>query len=130
MQEEVAVNESLLKDNFVNKTRVMALQRAVADLRIGQTADVRLTPYRQRETPMVDARVVYVSADSLVDRHTGAPYFARHAEPDHDSLAKAGDLVVSPGMGAEVFVRTRERTTLDFLLEPLVNAMRRSLREH
>lgn len=130
MQEEVAVNESLLKDNFVNKTRVMALQRAVADLRIGQTADVRLTPYRQRETPMVDARVVYVSADSLVDRHTGAPYFARHAEPDHDSLAKAGDLVVSPGMGAEVFARTRERTTLDFLLEPLVNAMRRSLREH
>ncbi len=103
---------------------------AVADVRIGQAADVRLTPYRQRETPMIDARVVYVSADSLIDRHTGAPYFTLHAELDRDSLARAGDLVVSPGMGAEVFVRTRDRTTLDFLLEPLVNAMRRSLREH
>ena len=103
---------------------------AVADLRIGQAADVRLTPYKQRETPMIDARVVYVSADSLTDRYTGAPYFALHAELDRDSLARAGNIVASPGMGAEIFVRTRDRTTLDFLLEPLVNAMRRSLREH
>jgi len=35
-----------------------------------------------------------------------------------------------PGMGAEVFVRTRERTAFDYLAEPLVNAMRRSLREY
>ncbi len=103
---------------------------AVADLRVGQAADVRLTPYKQRETPMIDARVVYVSADSLTDRYTGAPYFVLHAELDRDSLTKAGNIVASPGMGAEVFVRTRDRTTLDFLLEPLVNAMRRSLREH
>ncbi|HMO47736.1 MAG TPA: HlyD family type I secretion periplasmic adaptor subunit [Rubrivivax sp.] len=103
---------------------------AIADLRIGLPADVRLTPYKQRETPLINARVVYVSADSLVDRHSGIPYFAVHVELDRDSLAKAGNLVASPGMGAEVFVRTRDRTTLDFLLEPLVNAMRRSLREH
>lgn len=103
---------------------------AVADLRIGLPADVRLTPYKQRDTPLLDARVVYVSADSLTDRHTGAPYFAVYVELDRDSLAKAGNLVASPGMGAEVFIRTRDRTTLDFLLEPLVNAMRRSLREH
>jgi multidrug efflux pump subunit AcrA (membrane-fusion protein) len=102
----------------------------VADLRVGLPADVRLTPYKQRETPLIDARVVYVSADSLTDRHSGAPYFAVYVELDRDSLAKAGNVVASPGMGAEVFVRTRDRTTLDFLIEPLVNAMRRSLREH
>lgn len=103
---------------------------AVADLRIGQSADVRLTPYKQRETPLIVARVVYVSPDSLTDRHSGLPYFAVHVELDRESLSKAGNLVASPGMGAEVFIRTRDRTTLDFLLEPLVNAMRRSLREH
>lgn len=103
---------------------------AIADLRVGQAADVRLTPYKQRETPLIVARVVYVSPDSLTDRHTGAPYFAVYVELDRESLAKAGHLLASPGMGAEVFVRTRDRTTLDFLLEPLVNAMRRSLREH
>lgn len=102
---------------------------AVAELRIGQPADVRLTAYPQRETPLIDARIVYISADALTDRHTGAPYFAVHAELDRNSLTQAGDLVVSPGMGAELFVRTRERTTLDFLLEPLVDAMRLSLRE-
>jgi HlyD family type I secretion membrane fusion protein len=103
---------------------------AIADLRVGVPADVRLTPYKQRETRLIDARVVYVSADSLLDRHTGVPYFAVHVELDRNSLAQAGDVLPSPGMGAEVFIRTRDRTTLDFLLEPLVNAMRRSLREH
>ena len=103
---------------------------AVADLRVGLPADVRLTAYKQRETPLVDGKVVYVSADSLTDPHSGAPYFAIHVELDRDSLARSGNLHATPGMAAEVFVRTRDRTTLDFLTEPLVNAMRRSLREH
>jgi hypothetical protein len=33
-------------------------------------------------------------------------------------------------MGAEVFVRTGDRTAIEFLLEPLRNAARRSLREY
>ena len=61
MQEEVAVNESLLKDNFVNKTRVMALQRAVAEYQIKQgenaaelsRAHVRQLNCRCASTPCV-----------------------------------------------------------------------------
>ncbi len=53
-----------------------------------------------------------------------------HIELDRASLERAGNPVVSPGMGAEVFVRTRERSALDYLLEPLVNATRRSFRDH
>lgn len=103
---------------------------AVGDLRNGLHADVRLTPYRQRDTPLIDGKLVYVSADSLTDRQSGAPYFVIHVELDRASLEKAGNPVVSPGMGAEVFVRTRERSALDYLLEPLVNATRRSFRDH
>jgi hypothetical protein len=49
---------------------------------------------------------------------------------DPTSLAQAGAVAVQPGMGAEVFVRTDDRTAIEFLLEPLWNAGRRSLREH
>lgn len=103
---------------------------AIGELRVGMHTDVRLTTYRQRDTPLIAGKVVYVSADSLTDRQSGAPYFAVHVELDRDALARAGGLAVMPGMGAEVFVRTRERSAFDYLAEPLVNAMRRSLREY
>lgn len=103
---------------------------AIAELRVGLPTDVRLTTYRQRETPLIGGKVVYVSADSLIDRQTGVPYFAVHVELDREALERAGHLAVMPGMGAEIFIRTRERTAFDYLAEPLVNAMRRSLREY
>jgi hypothetical protein len=33
-------------------------------------------------------------------------------------------------MAAEVYIKTHERTALEFLLDPLAQAMRRSFREH
>jgi hypothetical protein len=38
-------------------------------------------------------------------------------------------IALSAGMGAEVFVKTRERSALDYWLEPIVNGARRSMRE-
>jgi HlyD family type I secretion membrane fusion protein len=103
---------------------------AIASLHAGAHADVRLTAYRQRTTPLVDGTVVYVSPDALADRQTGAPYYLLQVELDRASLARANALDVQPGMGAEVYVRGHERTAVEFLLEPLTNASRRALREH
>jgi len=103
---------------------------AIGELRVGLHTDVRLTTYRQRDTPLITGKIVYVSADSLIDKQSGAPYFAVHVELDRASLEHAGGLAVMPGMGAEVFVRTRDRSAFDYLAEPLINAMRRSLREY
>jgi epimerase transport system membrane fusion protein len=103
---------------------------AIAALRAGTPADVRLTAYRQRTTPLVRGTVVYVSPDALADRQTGAAHYLIRIELDRASLARAGDVPVQPGMGAEVYVRTDDRTAIEFLLEPLLNAGRRSLREH
>lgn len=103
---------------------------AIADLRVGLPTDVRLTTYRQRNTPLITGKVVYVSADALADRQNGAPFYAVHVELDRASLEHAGNLAVQPGMGAEIFVRTRDRSAFDYLAEPLVNAMRRSMREY
>lgn len=103
---------------------------AIGELRPGLGADVRLTAYRQRGTPLVAGRVAYVSADALIDRQDSAPYYLVHVVLDAAALAQAGEVSLRPGMAAEVFVRTRERSALDYLLEPLVAAARRSFREY
>jgi HlyD family type I secretion membrane fusion protein len=103
---------------------------AIAELHAGASTDVRLTAYRQRTTPLISGKVVYVSPDALIDRQTGAAFYLMHVELDRASLAKSGSVAVQPGMGAEIFVHTHDRTAIEFLLEPLVNAARRSLREH
>jgi HlyD family type I secretion membrane fusion protein len=95
----------------------------------GMAADVRLTPYHQRSTRLLTGAVTYVSADRLVDEATRAPYFAAHIKVDPESLAAEQHVNLYPGMPAEVFIRTRERTTLDYLLEPLTNSLRRAGRE-
>lgn len=103
---------------------------AIAELRAGQPADVRLTAYRQRSTPLITGRVTQVSADALRDRESGAPYYVVQVALDPASLAAAGEVALQPGMAAEVFIRSRAGTVLDFLVEPLINAARRSLRQH
>jgi HlyD family type I secretion membrane fusion protein len=103
---------------------------AIGELRVGLTTDVRLTAYKQRTTPLIVGKVIYVSADALLDAQNGAPYFLMHVELDRAALKRAGDVALQPGMGAEVFVRTRDRSAFDYLLEPLIVAARRSFREY
>src|SRR5690606_13800003 len=97
----------------------------VNHVRAGAEADVRLTAYKQRTTPLVEGRVSYVSPDRLVDEQTGAPYYAVHVDVSPEGLKKAGSLRLQAGMPAELYVRTDERTALDYLLAPVTEALRR-----
>jgi len=98
-------------------------------VKIGGDADVRLTAFKQRTTPTVTGKVIYVSADSLSDNKTGAPYYLTHVKLSPESLKEAGDLKLQAGMPAEVFVRTPARTPLQYLLDPLTGFLQHSFRE-
>jgi HlyD family type I secretion membrane fusion protein len=103
---------------------------AVGDVRVGQPAEVSLLSYRKREIGMLQATVTRVSADALVEPRSGAVYFAVQAEVSPAELARVGQVVLLPGMAAEVYIKTAERSALEFLMDPLTAAMRRSFREH
>ena len=93
----------------------------------GTLADVRLTAYKQRTTPLVNGRVSYVSGDRLMDsENKNAPYYVAQIEVAPGSL---GDLRMQAGMPAEVFIRTDSRTALDYLLAPVTAYLRRAMRE-
>lgn len=93
-------------------------------------ADVRLTAFRQRITPTVNGTVTYISADRLVDKdNKNAPYYMVHVRVSPDSLKRAGDLQLQAGMPAEVFIQTTPRNALQYLVDPILAFLQRSLRE-
>ena len=93
----------------------------------GIAADVRLTAYKQRTTPLVNGRVSYVSGDRLIDQENkNAPYYMAQIEVAPGAL---GDLKMQAGMPAEVYIRTDSRTVFDYLLAPVTGYLRRAMRE-
>jgi HlyD family type I secretion membrane fusion protein len=98
-------------------------------VRAGAPADVRLTAYQSRTTPLVHGTVLYVSGDRLVEEHTGAPYYVVQVDVPSEALAQAGNLTLQAGMPAEVFIRTDQRTTADYLFAPVTAYLRRAMRE-
>jgi HlyD family type I secretion membrane fusion protein len=101
----------------------------IDEVRVGMTADIRFTPYKQRSTPLLRGAVTYVSADRLVDEATHGSYYEARISVDAESLKAAQEVQLYPGMPAEVFIRTRDRTALQYLLEPVTNTLRRAGRE-
>jgi len=101
----------------------------ISFVRLDAAADVRLTAFRQRITPTVEGKVSYISADRLVDKSSNTPYYVVHVNVSPEALRKAGDLKLQAGMPAEVFIQTTARNALQYLLDPILGFMQRSLRE-
>lgn len=101
----------------------------IDDVHMGQIADIRLSAYKMRTTPLISGQLTYIAADRLMDEKTGEPYYLALIEVDRESMKVAPELQLYPGMPAEVFIRTGERTALDYLLAPIESTLRRSLRE-
>jgi len=96
----------------------------------GLTAQVVLPAFKQRHMPRIEGTVRSISADALVDPHSGERYFQARIEVDQSQLETIVPKVeLTPGMPAEVFVMTGERTVLDYLLQPLAASLSRAFRE-
>ena len=95
----------------------------------GAAADVKLTAFKQRTTPLVAGSVTYVSADRLQEAPNTPPYYLARIEIKERSLAEAGNLKLQAGMPAEVYIRTDARTAVDYLIAPITDYLRRAMRE-
>ena len=96
----------------------------------GLTAKVQISAYRMRELPPIDATVRSISPDSLVAENGQEPYYLARVEINSDKLAQmAPNIKLVPGMPASVLIVTKARTMLDYLVEPILAAMRKSMRE-
>ncbi len=96
----------------------------------GQAVRVLFTAYGQRNLPQIFGELRSISADRLVEEHTGEPYFLAKVEVDPSELERiAPDIELGPGMPADVMILTGERTLLDYLIRPFVESLTKSFRE-
>ncbi|HEB77222.1 MAG TPA: HlyD family type I secretion periplasmic adaptor subunit [Methylothermaceae bacterium] len=101
----------------------------IDEVTVGKRAEIRFTAFKQRTTPTVAGRVIYVSADALRDEQERQSYYQVRIAIDGASLKRLEGLRLTPGMTATVFIQTRARTALQYLLEPVTDTLRRALRE-
>lgn len=101
----------------------------IEQVRAGGNAEVRLVGSDARLLAPFPARIVFVSADRLADKNTGRAWFDVTVEVDAAALQRQPNARLQPGMPAEVYVTTAERTLLEYLAKPLALYMQRALRE-
>ncbi|MBJ3777391.1 HlyD family type I secretion periplasmic adaptor subunit [Acuticoccus mangrovi] len=128
----VAPGATLMKivpqtDDLVVEAHVSPIN--VDEIAPGQIAEVMMTGLPSRVTPRLNGTVTRVSPDRIVDERRGLDYFTVDVSLSKTERARLGDVALMPGMPASVFIRTRERTVLDYLVEPLMNAADLALTE-
>ena len=119
----------IVPDNDALIVEGQVLPTDVDDLLVGQSARVKLSGFQQRTTPELTGMLQYVSADSMLDERSGMTYFIIRVSIAAEELAKLPSEGLIPGMPAEVFVQTGERTALEYLLQPLSDTIDRAWRE-
>lgn len=95
----------------------------------GLPVELMFTAFNRSSTPVLNGRVLMVSADRVVDEKTGLPYFRLTAQVDADSARLLQGQQLRPGMPVEVFVKTGERTLMNYLMRPLIDRVHGGLRE-
>lgn len=96
----------------------------------GMTAQVTLSAYSSNKVPNLHAEVITVSADALVDEASGASYFTADLRMPPSELARLpAGVRLTPGMEAQVMIRTGRRTIMHYLLGPVGDIGNNALRE-
>lgn len=121
-----------LKDELIIEARVRP--QDIDSVKHGQHATIRLTALNQRITPMVSGEVIYLSADTLADERKSQQmgptdiYIVR-VKLNNEEAATIPGFSPTPGMPAEVYIKTSERTFFQYIVRPIHDSMLRAFRE-
>jgi HlyD family secretion protein len=112
---------------------VIATQVQLTDvdqIHVGQEASIRFSAFDQRRTPELIGEVALVSADAFKDEVTGLPFYRVELRLSEGELSKLpADMTLIPGMPVEAFVRTADRSPIDYLIKPLSDYFAKAFRE-
>ena len=113
----------------------------VTYVNVGQESLVRLTALNQRITPTVTGKVIYLSADALSEplpsgttagsRVTRQDYYVLRVRLDEaDVHSRLPGFQPTPGMPADVYIKTGERTFFEYIMRPILNSFSHAFREN
>lgn len=91
--------------------------------------ELRFTAFNQNITPQVPGIVTQVSADRFVDEKNGQPYYKVYAKVAPEGMKMIAHLQIRPGMPVDLFIKTGERTMMNYLFKPLFDRFKMSMTE-
>lgn len=109
------------------QTRIETIH--VDQVGVGQEASLRFSTFDQRTTPEIFGVVTKVSADVFTDEVTGSQFYTADLLPNEGEIDRLGDVELLPGMPVEAFIKTGDRTPLNYLLKPFMDYFNRAFRE-
>ncbi|MFT6122381.1 MAG: adhesin transport system membrane fusion protein [Oleiphilaceae bacterium] len=116
-----------IEDALLIETKIKPAD--IARLYPGQLAMVKFTAYDFTVYGGLEAEVVHISADSIVNKNGESFYLVRVKTKTND-LGKQGELLpIFPGMIAQVDILTGKKTILNYILKPILKAKQVALTE-
>ncbi len=112
------------KDRLVIEAKIEP--KDIDDLYIGLPAGIKITAFNQRRTPELRGELSYISADAIIDEKSGENFFHARITLSEDEVGKLANEKLQPGMMADVFIRTGQRTPAEYLMRPLRDSFRRA----
>lgn len=116
-KDDALVVEGMLPVNLVDKVHQ------------GLKAELVFSAFNANTTPHIPGVVTQVSADRTVDERTGQSYYKVRAAVAPEGLKMIAHLQIRPGMPAELFVKTGERTMMNYLLKPVFDRANSAMTE-
>lgn len=101
----------------------------IDQIHVNQDAFLRLSAFNQRTTPELTGKVSLIAPDLTTDQRTGNSYYAVRISIPASEIARLEGLRLVPGMPAEAFIKTQNRTVLSFLVKPLSDQLMKAWRE-
>lgn len=98
---------------------------------VGLPVELIFSAFNTNKTPHIDGVVSQVSADRTVDERTGNAFYKIRAKvtPAGAKLIAAHKLDIQSGMPVDLFVKTGERTMMNYLLKPIYDRAKTSMSE-
>lgn len=96
----------------------------------GLLTEVRFTAFKSQLTPIMLGEVESVSGDVITpDNPNEPPYFLARVSVDENDIPEGIRDRITAGMPADVIITTGERTVANFIVSPLMDAVRKSMIE-
>ncbi|CNF10398.1 HlyD family type I secretion periplasmic adaptor subunit [Yersinia kristensenii] len=86
---------------------------------IGLPVDLNFSAFNQSNTPRLQGSVLHVGADRIQHPLTLEPYYPLTVAIDITQT----ELEIRPGMSVDIFIRTGERSLLNYLFKPLTDRL-------
>lgn len=96
----------------------------------GLITEVRFTAFKTKLIPIMLGSVETVSGDVITpDNSNEAPYYLARVSVDEKDIPEEIKDRITAGMPADVVITTGERTVINFIASPLMDAVRKSMIE-